>query len=66
MNRNVLLVAETGSDLTPQMANKIGAYLVPMHVSMGQGVVVREVARVLEENPRHDGGRGRRRGRAHP
>ncbi|MBR6739213.1 MAG: hypothetical protein IKD01_06230 [Oscillospiraceae bacterium] len=35
MNRNVILVAETGSDLTPQMANKIGAYLVPMHVSMG-------------------------------
>ena len=35
MSRNVILVAETGSDLTPQMANKIGAYLVPMHVSMG-------------------------------
>jgi DegV family protein with EDD domain len=35
MNRNVILVAETGSDLTPQMATKIGAYLVPMHVSMG-------------------------------
>ena len=35
MNKNVILVAETGSDLTAQLAKELGVYLVPMHVSMG-------------------------------
>ena len=35
MNHNIVLVAETGSDLTPALAAEYGVYLVPMHVSMG-------------------------------
>lgn len=31
----IILVAETGSDLTPALATEYGVYLVPMHVSMG-------------------------------
>ena len=32
---NIILVAETGSDITPELAAQLGVYLVPMHVSMG-------------------------------
>ena len=32
---NIILVAETGSDLPVEMAKELGVYLVPMHVSMG-------------------------------
>ena len=35
MNEEIILVAETGSDLTPQQAQENGIYLVPMHVTMG-------------------------------
>jgi len=31
----IILVAETGSDLTPQLAQQHNTYLVPMHVQMG-------------------------------
>lgn len=34
MSHNILLLAETGSDVTPELANKLGVRLVPMHVSM--------------------------------
>lgn len=33
--RKMVLVAETGCDLTPERAGELGVYLVPMHVSMG-------------------------------
>lgn len=33
---NIILVAETGSDITPEMAAANGIHLVPMHVSMGE------------------------------
>lgn len=33
--RNIILVAETGSDITPEMARELGVCLVPMHVAMG-------------------------------
>ena len=33
--RKIVLVAETGCDLTPERAGELGVYLVPMHVSMG-------------------------------
>lgn len=32
---NIILVAETGSDITPELAKENGIYLVPMHVAMG-------------------------------
>ncbi|MBR5533759.1 MAG: DegV family protein [Ruminiclostridium sp.] len=35
MNHNIILVAETGSDITPELAREHNIYLVPMHVSMG-------------------------------
>lgn len=35
MPHNIILVAETGSDVTPELAKKLGVSLVPMHVSMG-------------------------------
>lgn len=35
MNDNIVIVAETGSDVTPEIASKYGIYLVPMHVQMG-------------------------------
>ncbi len=35
MNSNIVLVAETGSDLTPELAAEYGIYLVPMYVTMG-------------------------------
>ena len=35
MNKNVILVAETGSDVPAELARENGIYLVPMHVSMG-------------------------------
>ena len=33
---NIILVAETGSDITPEIAAAHGIHLVPMHVSMGE------------------------------
>lgn len=33
MSKNVVLLAETGSDIPPALANRYGIYLVPMHVS---------------------------------
>ena len=35
MNKNVVLVAETGADITPEQAQQYGIYIVPMHVTMG-------------------------------
>lgn len=35
MNGNVILVAETGSDIPRALAKELGIYLVPMHVQMG-------------------------------
>lgn len=35
MSQNIILVAETGSDVTKELARELGVYLVPMHVSMG-------------------------------
>lgn len=35
MPSKILLLAETGSDITPAMAQELGVRLVPMHVSMG-------------------------------
>lgn len=35
MANNIILVAETGSDITKEMARELGVILVPMHVSMG-------------------------------
>lgn len=35
MNQHTVLVAETGSDIPPQIAEQYGIYLVPMHVSFG-------------------------------
>ena len=34
MNSQIVLVAETGSDITAEQAKEYGIYLVPMHVSM--------------------------------
>ena len=36
MSDSIILVAETGSDVTAELAQKLGVYLVPMHVSMGK------------------------------
>lgn len=33
---NIILVAETGSDITPALAQEHGIYIVPMHVSLGE------------------------------
>ena len=35
MQHSIILVAETGSDITPEQARAHNIYLVPMHVSMG-------------------------------
>lgn len=32
----IILVAETGSDITPELASKYGIQMVPMHVAFGQ------------------------------
>ena len=36
MEKKLILTAETGSDLTPELAQEYGIYLVPMHVTMGE------------------------------
>lgn len=36
MDSNIIIVAETGSDITRKLAKEQGIYLVPMHVSMGE------------------------------
>ena len=35
MSHPIILVAETGSDITKELAQELGVVLVPMHVSMG-------------------------------
>ena len=35
MSSNIILVAETGSDITPELAKEYGIWLVPMYVTMG-------------------------------
>ena len=35
MEHKIVLIAETGSDITPELAKEYGIFLVPMHVSMG-------------------------------
>lgn len=35
MKHSILLLAETGSDITPELAASLGVRLVPMHVAMG-------------------------------
>lgn len=34
--KSIILVAETGSDITPELASQYGIYVVPMHVTVGQ------------------------------
>ena len=36
MKHSILLLAETGSDITPELAASLGVRLVPMHVAMGE------------------------------
>ena len=36
MSRNIILTAETGSDIPQELAQELGILLIPMHVSMGQ------------------------------
>ena len=36
MTNRIILVAETGSDITGELAQELGIVLVPMHVSMGE------------------------------
>ena len=36
MSKKIVLVAETGSDITPEVAAEHGICLVPMHVTMGE------------------------------
>ena len=31
--KSIILVAETGSDITPELASRYGIFLVPMHVT---------------------------------
>ena len=33
---SIILIAETGSDVTPELAKEYGIHLVPMHVSLGE------------------------------
>lgn len=35
MSHKMILMAETGSDITPELAEQLGAVLIPMHVCMG-------------------------------
>lgn len=35
MTGNILITAETGSDMTKELARELGVVLIPMHVSMG-------------------------------
>ena len=35
MTRKILITAETGSDITKELAQELGILLIPMHVSMG-------------------------------
>lgn len=39
MNKNIVIVAESGSDITPEVAEKYGIEIVPMHVSMGDKIL---------------------------
>ena len=35
MENKIILVAETGSDVSKELAEQLGVVLIPMHVSMG-------------------------------
>ena len=35
MSKKILITAETGSDITPELARQLGVTLIPMHVSLG-------------------------------
>ena len=35
MSKKILITAETGSDITPELARELGVALIPMHVSLG-------------------------------
>ena len=35
--KHIILVAETGADIPPETARQYGIYIVPMHVSFGDG-----------------------------
>lgn len=35
MSNNILLMAESGSDITPELAGQLGVTIVPMHVTFG-------------------------------
>ena len=35
MSHNIILIAETGSDITPALAQELGIRLIPMHVALG-------------------------------
>ena len=35
MSKRIIIFAETGSDVTPELAQQLGVTLIPMHVSMG-------------------------------
>jgi len=35
MTGKILITAETGSDMTKELARELGVVLIPMHVSMG-------------------------------
>ena len=37
--KKIILMTETGSDLTPELAEKYGIYVVPMHVTFGDKTV---------------------------
>lgn len=37
--KKIILVAESGSDITPEIAEKYGVYVVPMHVNFGEETV---------------------------
>lgn len=34
--KKIILVAETGSDITPELAQQYGIKMVPMHVTFGE------------------------------
>ena len=47
----IVIIAESGSDVPAAEAAELGIEIVPMHVSIGQGFVVTQTARHLAENP---------------
>ena len=39
----IILVAETGSDITPELAERYGIEMVPMHVSFDTAVLLSRI-----------------------